>query len=133
MTEQTIYSLLAACFGFISALFFGVGSAFTSKVKMVSLSKTYWGYNQEYAAATVSQSTQYAVGAVLLVVSFALQVQATLVTTAIIQVQCPVLAKPILFVFLSLLSIGFPAWFACSLLTKWRQNQVIEQLKNEVP
>lgn len=66
MTEQTIYTLLAACFGFISAVFFGFGSAFTSQTKMVTLSKTYWYYNKEYADSTVSQSTQYATGALII-------------------------------------------------------------------
>ena len=131
MTEQTIYSLLAACLGFISALFFGAGSAFTSKTKMVALSKTCWGFNKEFAAATVSQSTQYAIGAMLLVASFCFQVQATLATTAIPQSQCPIVGSPLIFVSSALLAIGIPALFICMLLTKFRQQQVIKQLQKE--
>ncbi len=132
MTEQTIFSLLAACFGFISAMFFGFGSAFTSQTKMVALSKMYWDYNKEYADATVSQSTQYLIGAVLLIVSFGLQVKATLASTAIFQASCLVLTNPLLFVFCAVLSIGIPAFFVCRLLTKWRQEKVISQLQKEV-
>lgn len=133
MTEQTIYTLLAACFGFISAVFFGFGSAFTSQTKMVALSKTYWDYNKEYADSTVSQSTQYATGALLLIISFGLQVQAVLASTTTFQTSCLVLTNPLLFVFCAVLSIGIPAFFVCRLLTKWRQEKVISQLQKEVP
>lgn len=131
MTEQTIYTLLAACSGFISAVFFGFGSTFTSQAKMVALSKTYWGYNKEYAYSTVSQSTQYAIGALLLIITFSLQVKAVLASTAISQTSCQVLTNPLLFVFCAVISIGIPAFFVCKLLTKWRLEKVIAQLQKE--
>ena len=133
MTEQTIYTLLAACSGFISAVFFAFGSAFTSQAKMVALSKTYWDYNKEYANSTVSQSTQYAIGALLLIISFSFQVQAVLASATIFQTSCLVLTNPLLFAICAVLSIGIPAFFVCRLLTKWRLAKVIAQLEKEAP
>ena len=100
---------------------------------MVALSKTYWGYNKEYANSTVSQSTQYAIGALLLIISLSFQVQAVLASATIFQTSCLVLTNPLLFVICAVLSIGIPAFFVCRLLTKWRLAKVIAQLEKEAP
>ncbi|MDO9106788.1 MAG: hypothetical protein Q7U57_17740 [Methylovulum sp.] len=131
MSEQTIYSLSAACFGFVSALFFGIGSAFLSQSKTVALSGTYWGFNSALAASVVSQSAQYAIGALLLVVSFVLQVLVVPASQANHQWQCPVLVSAWLFVPSLLATIGLPSWLACKYLTKWRLARVLKQLKNK--
>ncbi|WP_300452772.1 hypothetical protein [Accumulibacter sp.] len=128
MSSQTLYSIAAACCGFISAIFFAVGSAFTSQQKIVALSGTYWNFNPVFAAAAVSQSTQYAIGALLLFVAFLLQVVAALAPPTIPQAQCPVLANAWLFVLSILAVIGLPAWLSCVLLTKWRLKKVLEEL-----
>jgi hypothetical protein len=128
MSVQTICSLLAACFGFVSALFFGVGSAFLSQSKTVALSGTYWGFNPVLAEATVSQSAQYAIGALLLVFSFILQVLVVPASQANHQWLCPVLATAWLLVPVSLAVIGLPSYLVCKYITKWRIARVLKAL-----
>ena len=128
MSEQAIYSIAAACFGFVSALFFGVGSAFVSQSKTVAMSGTYYSFNVALAEALVSQSAQYAVGALLLVVSFVLQVLAVPASQAIHQWRCPVLASAWLLVPSFLAPIGVSTFYLCRWLTKWRLEKVIKEI-----
>ena len=132
MSEQAIYSIAAACFGFVSALFFGIGSAFLSQSKTVAMSGTYYSFNIALAEALVSQSAQYAIGALLLVVSFVLQVLAVPASQATHQWRCPVFASAWLLIPTFLFAIGVPAFFLCKWLTKWRLAKVIQQIKKEV-
>lgn len=76
MTIQTALNLISACFGFLAAIYFCVGSAFTNKKKLAAISVTYYWYNPDFARAATSQATQYAIGGLLLIVSFLLQVVA---------------------------------------------------------
>jgi hypothetical protein len=130
LSSQIIYSLAAACFGFVSAVFFAVGSAFLSQSKAVAQARTYWGFNTAYAEAIVSQSAQYAVGALLLFFAFLFQVVAALASPTIPHSQCPVLSSAWLFVPAVLTAVGFPSWLACRWLTKWRLAKVLVELPN---
>lgn len=132
LSSQIIYSLAAACFGFISAVFFAVGSAFLSQSKAVAQARTYWGFNLAYAKAIVSQSAQYAVGALLLFLAFLLQVVAALASPAVLQSQHLVLSSAWLFVPTVLAAVGIPSWLGCRWLTKWRLAKVLEELPNGV-
>jgi hypothetical protein len=123
--------LAAACFGFVSAVFFAIGSAFLSQSKIASLSGTYYRFNSAIAASIVSQSTQYLIGAVLLFFAFLFQVVSALASPAIIQSTSPVLASVWLFVSSVLVAIGLPSWLICNYLTKWRLDRVLTELRSE--
>ena len=132
MSLQIMFTLAAACFGFVSAVFFAVGSAFLSQSKAVALSGTYWGFNSALAESIVSQSAQYAIGSLLLFVAFLFQVVAVLTSPAIIQVQCLVLSSAWLFVPLLLAAVALPSWLSCKWLTKWRLQKVLAELQVRV-
>jgi len=133
MTEQTALNLVSACFGFIAAIYFCIGSAFTSHEKLVALSKTYWGCNLEFAKATVSQSTQYAIGGLLLLVSFVLQVVATQVSATIQVTNHPIYGHYSFVVVGTLLLVGGISKFFYSRANKTRIEKVETELKQEKP
>ena len=81
MSASLALTLAAAAVGVVAGLWFCVGSAFTSAATIAELAKSYWDYHETHAQVVVEQSAQYSVGAPLLVVSFALQVDASLVPT----------------------------------------------------
>ncbi len=82
VTEQLAFTLLAACFGFVAAVFFCVGNAMNSSDKILLQATPFWDFSEPVARALASQRAQYAVGALLLVVSFLLQVAAALASSS---------------------------------------------------
>lgn len=133
MTEQTALNLISACFGFVAAVYFCIGSAFTSHEKLVALSKTYWGCNLEFAKATVSQSTQYATGGLLLLVSFVLQVVATQASPTNQITNHPIYGHYLFVVAATLLTVGSMSKFLYSKTNEARINKVETELKQEKP
>ena len=82
MTEQLLLTLMAATIGFVAAIFFCIGNALNSAEKILLQSSTYWDFNKHLASSLAAQRSQYAVGALLLLVSFLLQVAAALAPAA---------------------------------------------------
>jgi len=78
MTEQLALTLAAASVGFVSAVFFCIGSILNTSAKILLQSTPYWDFSAPVARALTSQRAQYVVGALLLVISFCLQVSAAL-------------------------------------------------------
>lgn len=131
MTEQTALTLISACFGFVAAIFFCIGSAFTSHDKMVALSRTYWGANLEFAKATVAQSTQYAIGGLLLLVSFGLQVAATQASATNQIMNHPIYGHYLFVVVSTTLLVGGLSWLLYVKTNKTRYQRVEAELKQE--
>jgi hypothetical protein len=131
MTEQTALNLVSACFGFVAAIFFCIGSAFTSHEKLVALSKTYWGYNLEFAKATVAQSTQYAIGGLLLLFSFVLQVVATQASATNQLTNHPIYGHYLFVLAVTLLTLGSLMKILYSKTNKARMHKVETELKQE--
>jgi len=131
MTEQTALNLVSACFGFVAAICFCIGSAFTSHEKLVALSKTYWGSNLEFAKATVSQSTQYAIGGLLLVISFVLQVVATQVSATNQITNHPIYGHYLFVIAGALILAGGVSKFFYSRVNKARMEKIETELKQE--
>lgn len=78
MTESTALTILSATVGFCASVFFCVGSALNSTKNIVKQATPYWDFSEPVAHALASQRAQYATGAMLLAISFPLQVAATL-------------------------------------------------------
>lgn len=106
MSEQIACNLASACFGFLAAIYFCFGSAFLSQRKTIALARTCWDFNKDFATATVSQSAQYAIGSLLLVVSFLLQVVATQASPTNQLALYPVLLLVPVFVLAILVPVG---------------------------
>ncbi len=81
MTEQLALILAAASVGFLSAVFFCIGNALNTAKKILLQSTPRWDFSAPVARALSSQRAQYVVGALLLVVSFLLQVAAALASS----------------------------------------------------
>jgi hypothetical protein len=133
MTEQTALNLISACFGFVAAIFFCVGSAFMNHEKLVALSRTYWDYNLEFAKATVAQSTQYAIGGLLLLFSFVLQVVATQASTTNQITNHPIYGHYLFVVTATLLILGSLSKILYSKTNKARMQKVEAELQQEKP
>jgi len=106
MAESLIYTLAAAAVGTIAAFWFCVGSAFMSVATMAELATSYWDYHKARADAVVSQSAQYAVGALLLLTAFIFQVAAAVAPPASQLALPPILSSPYAF----LISVLLPVW-----------------------
>jgi hypothetical protein len=132
MSEQLAYTLAAACFGFISAIYLCIGTALLSQRKMVLLCGTYWGFNEEQARAIVSQSTQYAIGGLLLVVSFFLQVVATLASATNRITLYTVFTQPLIFVAFILVVLGILSFATYRIAISFRLPQAIAALRPPV-
>lgn len=81
MTEQLALTLAAASVGFVSAVFFCIGNALNSAKKIERQATPQWDFMESVARALTAQRAQYVVGALLLLVAFALQVAAALASS----------------------------------------------------
>lgn len=73
MNTAEMYPLAASVFGFVAAVCFCAGAASSSSKQILAQSSTYWNFNKHLAHSLCAQRAQYAVGAVLLVLSFLFQ------------------------------------------------------------
>lgn len=129
MNEQLAYTLAAASVGFVAATFFCIGTALLRHKTMIVLATSYWDYNKEHASAIVSQSAQYAVGGLLLVVSFLLQIAAALTSPTNLLLPHPVFANAYIFVLAILLPTAASAFCLYKLLLRWRLPPLLQELE----
>lgn len=78
MTEQLALTIAAASVGFVSAGFFCVGNVLNTAARITDQASPRWDFSEPVARALATQRAQYVVGALLLVVTFLLQVAAAL-------------------------------------------------------
>jgi hypothetical protein len=78
MTQQLLIILISASIGFVSGIFFCIGNVLNSAKQIAAQGTPYFGFSVPLARSLAAQRAQYVVGALLLVVSFALQVAATI-------------------------------------------------------
>lgn len=131
MNEQLAYTLAAASVGFAAGVFFCVGTALLRHKTMVVLATSFWDYNKEHATAMVRQSAQYAVGGLLLGVSFLLQVAAALASPTNLPSLHPVLGNAYIFVLVTLLLTGAIAFGLYKLLLCWRLPPLLQELEEK--
>jgi len=81
MTEQFALTLVATTIGFLAAMFFCIGNIMNTANSILLQSSPFWDFSELVARALASQRAQYVVGALLLVISFALQVAAVLASS----------------------------------------------------
>ena len=73
MSEQQLVSIAGISTGFIAALFLCIGGASMSARNIKNLCSTRWDFNGDLAISLAAQRAQYVTGALLLLISFALQ------------------------------------------------------------
>lgn len=92
MLAQTFLSIVAACVGFVSALFFAKGTILMTEKDINKVASSGWGgFSRGMADSITAQRADYTAGALLLVLSFSLQIVANLVPPAL----QPELLKPL--------------------------------------
>ena len=79
MSLSIFLNTLGLCFGFLSAIFFSVGALAMTPAKIQKVAATYWDSNQHWGDSIADQRADYIVGALLLLLSFSLQLAATLI------------------------------------------------------
>ena len=79
MLLSTFLNILGACIGFISALFFAFGALMMTAEKINIIAATYWDANRHWGDSIAEQRADYIAGALLLLLSFLLQLLANLV------------------------------------------------------
>ena len=79
MPLQLALMLTAASVGFVSAIFFCVGSILNTPESILLQATPFFDFSEPIALSLSAEKAQYSVGALLLVVSFILQVLAALV------------------------------------------------------
>jgi hypothetical protein len=125
MTEQLALTLAAASVGFVSAVFFCIGSAVNSVEKITMLSGTYWGFNESLARALAAQRAQYATGGLLLLASFFLQVLAALASSAT-PAPLPQFLHIWPYLVLAVLApTAFASWLICRVLDRSTAEKVL--------
>jgi len=83
MTEATALAIISATTGFCASVFFCIGAALNSSKGIIEQATPHWDFSEPVALALASQRAQYATGALLLAVSFPLQVAAALASSTI--------------------------------------------------
>lgn len=78
MSLPLYLNILGLCVGFMSALFFSFGALAITPAKIQQISASYWDANQHWGDSLAEQRADYIVGAVLLLISFSLQLMGSL-------------------------------------------------------
>lgn len=110
MNVSLLLSSAAAVVGFAAAVFFCVGSA-TNSVANIRLQATpFWDFSEPIAQALAAQRAQYIVGAVVLTISFVLQVASFIAPVDIRANLPPWMENLYSLMLLILLSVLFSGW-----------------------
>lgn len=126
-----LLNVTAICVGFVAAVCFCIGSA-TSGVKAITfMAATYWDFNESLARALAAQQAQYAVGALLLVVSFALQAAAVLASQSTPQAHPQWLPHGACLFLSVLVPTTLLAWLAVRYLGTSTTNKVLRILRDK--
>ena len=129
MPLATFLSILGACVGFASALFFAVGTLRLRTREVADIARTSWDFNEHLADSIASQRAEYVVGAILLLLSFAAQLASNLVPSsimlALLQSRGQALGAVVALMFL----LGICAWVLTNVLAKSTQRAVRELLE----
>ena len=136
MKTLLLLNLLTACFGFVAGVHFCKGSVLLTDSNIVEISIPRCGYNTNQVDAIVSQATQYLVGALLLCVSFLLQVWANLIPVtnqiALVPALKPIAEYPLFLTIVGALLILVASYFLEKNLYKKRRALVQQKLEERV-
>ena len=83
VTLSSFLNISGAVAGLLSALFFAHGTLHLKNKDIADIAGTYWDFNQHLADSIASQRAEYIVGALLLFLSFSLQVVANLIPSTL--------------------------------------------------
>lgn len=137
MSAQTFLSLLAASIGFLSALFFILGPIDLKIKDIISIaSSAYGGFSRAFANSLAAQRADYIIGALLLVLTFSLQIAANLIPASLqagifLSFDNGIYVIVLLTCALLLIALAFRAAFAKS--TRKRIRQELEARNIAIP
>jgi hypothetical protein len=131
MSLQLFFTLLAASIGFISGIFLCVGGMLLSKKTLLNLVIPQMDHNESQARSATSQSSQYTVGGMLLVMSFTLQIAAAIAPPTARINLFSVLENPVIFSLLSVCITGAFAYLSYRNINRRRIDKVLSVLKDD--
>jgi len=137
LSAQTFLSLLAASIGFLSALFFILGPIDLKIKDIISIaSSAYGGFSRAFANSLAAQRADYIIGALLLVLTFSLQIAANLIPASLqagifLSFDNGIYVIVLLTCALLLIALAFRAAFAKS--TRKRIRQELEARNIAIP
>lgn len=82
MSYQLLLNLSAVVVGFLAAICFCVGNVLNTPKTIWQIAKPRWDFSPELARSFASQRAQYAVGALLLVLTFVFQMASMVASTS---------------------------------------------------
>ena len=133
MLLSTFLNILGSSVGLLSALFFALGTLRLRTKDIVGIAGTYCNFNQHLADSIASQRAEYIAGALLLLVSFALQVAANLVPSTLQPSQLQPFGCALSAIGLALLAIAGLSWFLCRSLSAKTKSAVRKELQPAQP
>jgi drug/metabolite transporter (DMT)-like permease len=131
MSLQLFFTLLAASIGFVSGIFLCIGGMLLSKKALMNLVIPHMDHNESQARSVTSQSSQYTVGGLLLVISFLLQISAA---TASPTARFDFLSffHPVVLVLISVCITGVLAYLGYRNVNRRRIDRVLSALNGNV-
>ena len=133
MLFSTFLNILGSGVGFLSAVFFAVGTLRLRTKDIVGIAGTYWDFNQHLADSIASQRAEYIAGALLLLVSFALQVAANLVPSTLQPSQLQPFGFALCAIGLAFLIIAVLVWLLCCSLAARTKAAIRKELQPAKP
>ena len=131
VSASLLITLSAAIIGFVASVCFCIGAFFTKPQNIKNMSAgMVWGTNEALSLSIASQSAQYKTGGLFLVVSFILQIVATLMSSTNQPAQNLISLNPLLIVLL-VLSLSAGAAYLIYCCTKKRLVKALELLLEE--
>lgn len=133
MTLSIFLSIFGVSIGFLSALFFALGTLRLRAKDIVGIAGTYFDFNQHLADSIASQRAEYIAGALLLLASFALQLAANLVPPTLQPSHFQPFGCALSAIGLALLAISVLSWFLCRSLSEKTKKAVRKELQPAQP
>lgn len=123
--------ILGACVGLLSALFFAFGTLRLRYKDIVGIAGTYWDFNLHLADSIASQRAEYIVGALLLLLSFSLQLAANLVPPDIGPSFLQQFDAAVLAILLAVSATAFLSWLLVASVSARTQQKVRKLLQSK--
>jgi hypothetical protein len=126
---STFLNIFGVSIGFLSALYFALGTLRLRTKDIVGIAGTYWDFNQHLADSIASQRAEYIAGALLLLMSFTLQFAANLVPPTLQPSQLQSFGCAFSAIGLALLAIAVLSWLLCRSLAAKTKAAVRKELQ----
>ena len=132
MSVDKYLTVLGACIGFLSAVFFAMGTLRMKNQDVKGIASTYWDFNQHLADSITSQRAEYVVGSFLLLLAFLLQLVVALLPEPIEVSFLQPLEFALFVIGLSFCAITLLAWLLARSISARTKSAVSKLLRPQI-